>query len=603
MALGQLEHLDELFVKSGWLARQCDTFNEDNAQAILAGEIKFPQAPNLYALDTYVVTPMSKPGPCAARDQDANRSIPWAVLQSSFSELLNPRGLLVHIFVSHFWGHLYSSTLTALRFWATKHFSNFAQHPQSAVFWICLFALNQHAVADEVGEKPMQGPFNAALAQATGGAVMVLDQSVNPFKRIWCLFEVSYRRATRFASALLESWSWASHWFVLFGQDGFGIEIAGFPEGKAQSSKEADKFSIWLEVADSGLRQGICGSGAERFFRQATTEHGIDYLDSTCFAAFNRHMRSLLSTSLLQNVLASSDFRSAARCCAHGACFNEEQLEKLWANFESDKDRGDWLGQMLIQTTWTGNASLLHLLLKLGADARYTLGGHHMTSLLGLGARFGHESVVGLLLELGADASAADNDNDGLTALMHAARSGHESVVRLLLELGADASAATNDGVTEKDGVTVLMRAAIGGHEAVVKRLLEHGADAREKDSEGETALMLAAQSGHDSAVKLLLENGADAAAATQLGVTALMLAAAHGHESVVKLLLENGADAMSASNYGLTAQVAAARGGHGRVAELLAQHLYDTAPNDEMASLALLSQLFVDCSAATTTS
>ena len=27
--------------------------------------------------------------------------------------------------------------------------------------------------AEEVGERPMQGPFNAALAQAAGGAVMV----------------------------------------------------------------------------------------------------------------------------------------------------------------------------------------------------------------------------------------------------------------------------------------------------------------------------------------------------------------------------------------------------------------------------------------------
>ena len=69
------------FGSGPWQLRDKDTFNEDNAQAILAGEIEFPQAPNLYALDTYVVTPMSKPGPCAARDQDSNRSIPWAVLK------------------------------------------------------------------------------------------------------------------------------------------------------------------------------------------------------------------------------------------------------------------------------------------------------------------------------------------------------------------------------------------------------------------------------------------------------------------------------------------------------------------------------------------
>eukprot|EP00438_Fugacium_kawagutii_P018798 Skav204324 [mRNA] locus=scaffold660:126071:128421:+ [translate_table: standard] len=127
---------------------------------------------------------MSKPGWCAARHQDSNRSIPPAVLKSSFSELLNPHGLLVHIFVSHFWGHLYSSTLLALQLWATKHFPNFAQHPHSVVCWICLFALNQHAVADEVGQHPMQGPFNAALAQAAGGAVMVLQAHLVPFRNL-----------------------------------------------------------------------------------------------------------------------------------------------------------------------------------------------------------------------------------------------------------------------------------------------------------------------------------------------------------------------------------------------------------------------------------
>ena len=41
----------------------------------------------------------------------------------------------------------------------------------------------------------MQGPFNAALAQAEAGAVMVLDEEINPFKRIWCLFEISRLKA------------------------------------------------------------------------------------------------------------------------------------------------------------------------------------------------------------------------------------------------------------------------------------------------------------------------------------------------------------------------------------------------------------------------
>eukprot|EP00438_Fugacium_kawagutii_P003773 Skav209014 [mRNA] locus=scaffold979:12760:14449:+ [translate_table: standard] len=196
---------------------------------------------------------MSKPGWCAARDQDSSRSIPLAVLQSSFSELLNPHGLLVHIFVSHFWGHLYSSTLLALQLWATKHFPNFAQHPQSVVCWICLFALNQHAVADEVGEKPMQGPFNAALAQAAGGAV--LDESVNPFKRIWCLFETwRLKELQRPFELICDLGSLSDSAGLVRGSR---AEQAKMQQATcealwsmSQSSVAADKYSIWAHVAD-----------------------------------------------------------------------------------------------------------------------------------------------------------------------------------------------------------------------------------------------------------------------------------------------------------------------------------------------------------------
>ncbi|CAK9000404.1 Ankyrin-3 [Durusdinium trenchii] len=77
MALGQLQHLEKIFVTSGWLGKQCDAFNAENAEAISERK-KFQQAPNLYALDNFVVTPMSRPGWCAARFQDWKQTIPWA---------------------------------------------------------------------------------------------------------------------------------------------------------------------------------------------------------------------------------------------------------------------------------------------------------------------------------------------------------------------------------------------------------------------------------------------------------------------------------------------------------------------------------------------
>ena len=100
---------------------------------------------------------------------------------SSFSELVNPFGLFVHCFVSHFWGHNFTSTVTALDLWADSNYDKVTSEKEALVYWICLFALNQHDVAEEVGENPQQGPFNAALAQASGGAVMVLDEEVKPW--------------------------------------------------------------------------------------------------------------------------------------------------------------------------------------------------------------------------------------------------------------------------------------------------------------------------------------------------------------------------------------------------------------------------------------
>eukprot|EP00438_Fugacium_kawagutii_P011462 Skav234952 [mRNA] locus=scaffold2817:119161:125372:- [translate_table: standard] len=177
MALGQLQHLEALFVRSGWLDGQCESFNRENARAIENGK-NFKQSCNLYAMDIHVVTPMTRPGFCAARQLDARHSIPQALQTSSFSELVNPHGLIVHVFVSHYWGHDFTGTVTALQLWAEQRMTSekaaLVESMEAIVFWICLFALNQHQKAEEVGQNPRRGPFNAALAQARDGVLMTV---------------------------------------------------------------------------------------------------------------------------------------------------------------------------------------------------------------------------------------------------------------------------------------------------------------------------------------------------------------------------------------------------------------------------------------------
>ena len=435
MALGQLQHLEALFITTGWLSARCESFNAENAHAI-ANRTKFRQDTNLYALDTFVVTPMSKPGMCGAREHDEQQTIAEARGISSFSQLVNPFGLFVHCFVSHFWGHNWTSTVTALDLWADSNYDKLTSEKEALVYWICLFALNQHDVAEEVGENPQQGPFNAALAQATGGAVMVLDEEVKPFSRIWCLFEASRLKDLQRPFELI-----CSEGSLSQPENGGHKAVStkmlettcqalwNVSTAKAESSVAKDKYQIWGETANKSIRGIIQGEG-EFFFNGVIDQNGADAL-AEVFSDFDRYMTSLLSTTVLQVLMARGDFASAATCCLQGADVSSEQLAQICSSFAAETERGAWLNSMLLQAS--------------------------------------NPSIAQLLLEQGADARAANHD--GSTALMYAAGGGHEAVAQLLLQHGADVAAARNNGIT------ALTTARAERHEAVSRLRREHGGD------------------------------------------------------------------------------------------------------------------------------
>ena len=501
----------------------------------IAEGTKFRQDTNLYALDTFVVTPMSKPGICGAREHDEHQTIAEADGISSFSELVNPFGLFVHCFVSHFWGHDFTSTVMALDLWADANYNKMTSEKDALVFWICLFALNQHDVAEEVGENPQQGPFNAALAQATGGAVMVLDEEVKPFSRIWCLFEASRLKDLQRPFELICSEGSLSqpenggHQVSTKMLEATCRALWNMSASKAESSVAKDKYQIWSETANESIRGLIKGVGAERWFNWLIDQHGADGL-AEVFSNFDRYIKSLLSTATLKILMARGDFASASTCCLQGADVSSEQLTQICSNFAAETERGAWLNSMLLQAS---NASMAKLLLEQGADV--AAANNDGDTALMLAAINGHEAVAQLLLQHGADATAARHD--GVTALMCAAGGGHEAVAQLLLQHGADVAAA------EHHGFTALIWAAGGGHEAVAQLLLQHGADVAAAMHDGSTALMGAAQGGHEAVAQLLLQHGSDVRAAMHDGRTALMIARANGHEAVARLLREHGGD------------------------------------------------------------
>ena len=573
MALGQLQQLESIFITSGWLDAKCNAFNLEHAEAISEGK-KFTQAANLYAMDSSVVTPMSKPGSCDARDQDSANVVPAANEAMSFAELVNPSGLIVHCFVSHFWGHLFSQTVTALRRWAEMNAQMRPESPKSVVFWICLFALNQHAVADEVGENPMQGPFNAALAQAEDGAVMVLDEEINPFKRIWCLFEISRLKELKKPFELICEMGSLSKPETLAQEADSAVEdllrstceaLWEVSAVKAKASVEEDQIRIYEEIADPGKRKLLTAYWI--FFME--NEGFEDF-----FTEFDQHCQALLSSALLHFYLMNDRHLAAAKRCKHGACFTENQFAQM-KDHVREEDRTSWLTTLLKINALNNRLDIVQLLLRSGACMEAANGALREAAL------HGREAVAKLLLDHRADVAAADND--GATAMILAAVGGHEAVTKLLLDHRADVAAAGNDGHT------ALILAARAGHEALAKLLLDHRADVAAADNDGHTALIPAVHAGHEAVAKLLLDHRADVAAAENYGRTALIYAAEGGQEAVAKLLLDHRADVAAANNNGRTALIVAANAGHEAVAKLLLDHHADVAAADNDGATALI--------------
>ncbi|CAE8636467.1 unnamed protein product [Polarella glacialis] len=188
LTLIQLNRLANYFVESGWLQDRCDESNRSHKDEIAEGR-KFQAAANLYAMSDFLVKPLTDPAQFESVSQELRSAA--QLLEPTraccFAEVVHGAppgvGVLVDIFVSHFWGHLFSRTLAAINAYRAGAAAT------DLSFWICLFAVNQHSIGDEVGASPNESPFNAALVAASG-VVMVVDEDVHPFKRLWCLCEV-----------------------------------------------------------------------------------------------------------------------------------------------------------------------------------------------------------------------------------------------------------------------------------------------------------------------------------------------------------------------------------------------------------------------------
>ena len=400
------------------------------------------------------------------------------------------------------------------------------------------------------------------LWQATCGAVMVMDEQVKPFSRIWCLFELSRLKDVGQPLELICREGSLSkpdmvHNPVLarMVETTFSA-LSDVSILNAESSIEADKWQIWGEAVNKTARTLIAGLGAERFFPETIEIYGVRVLPSF-FMEFDLYLRSLLATTMLQMMLAKEVSWLGSKVQSPAGGRSPPQFG-LRHRAEGLADSGR---MALHEAALSGQEAMAELLLEQKADVRAR--NNDGAAALRFAAFGGHQAE--LLLRHGADVKA--QRNDGRTALHGAAIGGHQAMVELLLRHGADVRAQTNDGRT------ALHDAAIGGHQSMVELLLRHGADVRAQRNNGRTGLHDAAIGGHQAMVELLLRHGADVRAQRNDGRTALHDAAIGGHQAMVELLLRHGADVRAQTNDGRTALHDAAIGGHQAMVELLLRH------------------------------
>jgi len=505
LTLRQIKLIGKGLLKTNWLQDQCDTFNREHKDEI-DNKTKFEMIPNLYSMDkSFVQATTSTDG--KARDSIADDvleiiGVPNAPAETCcYAQLINPQGLEVDYFISHYWGHEFERTVTALSNFAEQVYQDIKKDSaDDVVFWICLFALNQHQAEDEVGSTPEEGPFNVALAKAKSGAVMVLDGSAQPMHRIWCLFEIA--RAKRFDKD-----------FQLITDDGdlekapiemmdkISMNLIKLRASKANASNEDDKNAIHYRILNPYFKK----SYSFEFFKTILAPAMSKDSDSEIyFVEFDRHVCKLIATPLLIAGIKAESKDVCMRAIGMGAEVTNTNLEALKQRHTIDM-------KTATVESRDGNVGLAFIF-----------------------ARTGQVDQLKFVLDCGADISG--KDKEGATPLHWAAEEGKVDVCELLLKGGAE--------IDEKDarGNTPLHNAALHGHMNLCEFLLNSGANIDEKSTDGYTPLHYAAGIGHMNVCEFLLNRGANIDEKDNAGKTPLhhaTYATEMGHMNICELLRE----------------------------------------------------------------
>jgi len=503
ISLKQLKSIQAGLLDTKWLSSCCEEFNLDHEVDIRnGGEYKLDEIPNLYSMDKLFVMQTTS---CESNMRD---KIPEEVLKAakvpdvpeancSYAQLLNPEGLEVDYFVSHFWGHPFEQTVQALTKFSEGVYKNIGKdNPDEIIFWICLFAVNQHQKAKEVGSSLEHAPFNVALAKAKYGAVMVLDDQAKPMKRIWCIYEIS--RAHEFNQP-----------FQLITNEGditnASVEtlekisdcLLHMSAYDANASDQSDKIKIQYQILNPAWKSNF---GSTEGFKRRYAE-----LTKVWFAHFDRHVCTLMGTPLLTAALKAKSKGVCTRAVRMGAkvtVANLEELSKLDVNVTEKFKTPFGMITLSIMYADMGLVDELRHILDQGVNVEEKAKDYHDQTALIRAATHNHTKVISLLLDRGADTEV--KSNYGSTALDEAASCGQTKSIALLLDRGANIEAKRPNGNTS------LHQAAYHSQTESFTLLLDRGADIKAKNNDGDTPFELAMKGGHTDITALLRNCGAE---------------------------------------------------------------------------------------------
>eukprot|EP00927_Polykrikos_kofoidii_P034872 TRINITY_DN29491_c0_g1_i1.p1 TRINITY_DN29491_c0_g1~~TRINITY_DN29491_c0_g1_i1.p1 ORF type:complete len:701 (+),score=46.41 TRINITY_DN29491_c0_g1_i1:22-2103(+) len=570
MTMCQLKQIVKRLVHSGWLEKHCKEFNTTHEAMIRGGTMQEMKL-NLYALDRFWVQPVTSVHPVLRRRVQPEMLCDLGIGVPSFSccysQLANPQGLAVHVYVSHFWGHAVDKTVSALDKYISRSVIVEAAQSEQIAVWICAFALNQHCVDVELGSSLEAAPFNIALAKASCGMAMVMDSNAEPLKRIWCLYEVVRAQELRKKLTLVDDAGARGDARKSSLLDIKTIllmrKIHTLSAYDADASVMDDKLSIWFKILDSS-QKAFHNNELDAFKTSVLNPADQRFMVGPhSFSEFDSRMKGVLATPSLAAALETRVGQAALPYIGMGADCDVSQLQTL-------EDLGADL-----ETKMTVRVA--------GVDSE--------AELAYIMARRGRSEELRFLCERGVDVNCRctiphpstfiQRTHDGSTALHAAAECGGITCMSILLEYRADVNARSSAGTTplfecpvssdvvEKaslllanradpqvrsvDGDVALHVAAGFGHERLIELLLDKKAHVDVADKNGATALHTAVALGHLRVARLLLDRNAAIEATTTDGATPLDRAMSYEHESVVKFLLLCRADPRSRQTISLS--------------------------------------------------